>query len=238
MKYWTYTPENYKELNDQLRREIDHTPKGIQSQKQPTSHYDGYNHKKSRNANYPEFQMERVYKPWVDEHSKMGYIEYPPPAIDKSPDQKYKITFWNGAAPLVKQFAREVAVRSETELNYHITVSVMWFHRRDKGDYDNWHNHTHCQWVGVYYIDLPKGEETLLIDYEGNIFQPEVKEGQLLIFPSGYIHKSPYSYKRKTLISFNFNVGSKYTIDMINKVKETHPKNFFDSTKGITSYKD
>jgi len=237
MNYWTYTPSNHIDFNDKLRALIDSTPKGIQSQKQPVSHYDGYNHTKSLNANYPEFQHSRHYLTWENPKSKTGYVETPPPKIDKSDDQIYKISFWQRVAPLVKQFAREVAVRPETKLNYQINVDMMWFHRMDKGDYDNWHNHSFCQWVGVYYVDLPEGEQTLLQDYEGNVFKPDVSEGQLLIFPASYIHKSPEVTKRKTVINFNFNISSKYTIDTINKVKETHPNNYFDTDEQTNLYK-
>ena len=237
MNYWTYTPSNHIDFNDKLRALIDSTPKGIQSQKQPVSHYDGYNHTKSLNANYPEFQHSRHYLTWENPKSKTGYVETPPPKIDKSDDQIYKISFWQRVAPLVKQFAREVAVRPETKLNYQINVDMMWFHRMDKGDYDNWHNHSFCQWVGVYYVDLPEGEQTLLQDYEGTVFKPDVSEGQLLIFPASYIHKSPEVTKRKTVINFNFNISSKYTIDTINKVKETHPNNYFDTDEQTNLYK-
>lgn len=237
MNYWIYTPNNHLDFNDKLRALIDSTPKGEQSQKQPVSHYDGYNHTKSININYPEFQYSRHYLTWIQPEAKVGYEVTPPPPIDYSYDQLYKITFWERVAPLLNQFARDVAVRPETKLNYQINVDMMWFHRMNKGDYDNWHNHSYCQWVGVYYIDLPENEQTFLLDYEGNEFQPNVSEGQLLIFPSTYIHKSPEVTKRKTVINFNFNVSSKYTKETINKVKQTHPDNYFDNDEGIKSYK-
>jgi hypothetical protein len=237
MNYWTYTPSNHIDFNDKLRALIDSTPTGKQSQKQPVSHYDGYNHSKSININYPEFQHSRHYLTWVDPEATVGYEDNPPPEIDYSYDQLYKVSFWERIAPLIKQFARDVAVRPETKLNYQINVDMMWFHRMDKGDYDNWHNHSYCQWVGVYYVDLPEGEQTLLQDYEGNEFQPDVKEGQLLIFPASYIHKSPVASARKTVINFNFNISSKYTKETIDKVKETHPDNYFDIDKGIKPYK-
>jgi|TARA_R110000764_G_scaffold64122_3_gene135090 hypothetical protein len=237
MKYWTYTAKDYEELNKQLRLDIDIAPIGQQSQKQASSHYDGYNHKLSWNAQYPEFQESRIYKTWSGEDELSGYIYNEPPPFDNSPSQAYKHTFWPGVAPLVKQFAKEVAVREETLLNHHIIVDVMWFHRMDKGDYDNWHNHSHSQWIGVYYIDLPEGEATLFMDYDGKVFQPKVKAGQLLIFPSGYIHKSPDCNSRKAIVSFNFNVASKYSQQMIEKVQESHPNNFFGDMNDINRYK-
>ena len=106
VNYWTYTPSNHIDFNDKLRALIDSTPTGKQSQKQPVSHYDGYNHTKSINANYPEFQHSRHYATWHEPEARTGYIEIPPPEIDKSDDQIYKISFWQRVAPLVKQFAR------------------------------------------------------------------------------------------------------------------------------------
>ena len=39
------------------------------------------------------------------------------------------------------------------------------------------------------------------------------------------------------LCVFNFNISSKYTKETIEKVKETHPDNYFDVDKGIKPYK-
>jgi len=239
MRFWKYTPNNHMDFNEKLRALIDSTPKGKQSQKQPVSHYDGYNHAKSYNANYPEFQHSRHYATWYEPEATTGYIDTPPPEIDKSDDQVYKIAFWQRVAPLLKQFARDVAVKPETKCNYQINVDMMWFHQMQDGDYDNWHNHSFCQWVGVYYIDLPIGKETLLMDYDGLVHQPDAQEGDLLIFPSTYMHKSPFMFEaeRKTVINFNFNISSKYTKETINKVKQTHPNNYFDTDEQTNLYK-
>ncbi len=223
--YWTYTPSNHLDFNEKLRKLIDCTPTGKQSQNQPVSHYDGYNHTKSLNINYPEFQKSRYYATWDDPEATDGYVDIPAPEIDYSYDQLYKVSFWERIAPLVKEFAKDVAVRPETGLNHQINVDMMWFHRMDKGDYDNWHNHSFCQWIGIYYVDLPEGEQTLLQDYEGNEFQPDVSEGQLLIFPASYIHKSPETNGRRTVINFNFNVSSRYTKETLDKLEKTHPRN-------------
>ena len=236
MIYWTYQPQLKHHLNENLRYHISKFTKGQQSQKQASSHYDGYNHHKSWNVNYPKFQMKRDYASWHDATQSTGYINWTTPPVDHSPDQKYKIVFWEGVAPLLEKFARDVAVRPESELNYQIFVDVMWFHQMDKGDYDNWHNHFGCQWIGIYYIDLPEGEETELMDFEGNIFQPEVKEGDLLIFPSGYLHRSPPCNDRKTIVAFNFSIASKYSRETIEKLVKTHPQNFFEDVNEIRKY--
>jgi len=88
--YWTYKPENYERLNEKLRILIENFPKGDQSQKQASSHYDGYNHPKSLNINYPEFQMRRSYASWFDKNNKTGYVDWKVPPIDPDYNQKYK----------------------------------------------------------------------------------------------------------------------------------------------------
>jgi hypothetical protein len=240
MHYWTYTPKNAEAFNEKLRVYIAQFPKGEQSQKQASSHYDGYNHPKSLNINYPEFQMRRGYASWYDANQKTGYVNWKVPPIDPDPHQQYKTVFWESTAPLLHEFSRDVAVRAKSGLNYQIFVDVMWFHQMYEGDYDNWHNHFACQWIGIYYVDLPKGEETELMDFDGNIFVPEVKEGELLIFPSGYLHRSPPKKvkQEKTIIAFNFSVASKYSREMIQKLQETHPQNYFEDVKQISEFKE
>lgn len=238
MTYWKYRPENHEALNEKLRIHIAQFPKGDQSQKQASSHYDGYNHPKSLNINYPEFQMRRGYASWYDSKQKTGYVNWKVPPIDPDPHQQYKTVFWEGVAPLLRTFSRDVAVRPESGLNYQIFVDVMWFHQMYEGDYDNWHNHFACQWIGIYYVDLPKGEETELMDFEGNVFTPAIEEGDLLVFPSGYLHRSPPKREKqeKTIIAFNFSVASKYSQEMIRKLQETHPDNYFEDVNQIAKF--
>jgi len=249
MNYWIYTPKDKDILNEKLRYEISIFPKATQSQKQASSHYDGYNHPKSLNINYQEFQMRRDYATWSDEDAEGGYVNWELPPLDMMADQKYKIEFWgagrledpnhdDGIAPLLKKFARDIAIRPETGLNYKIFVDIMWFHQMNKGDYDNWHNHFACQWIGIYYIDLPEGEQTELMDFEGNVFQPEVKEGDLLIFPSGYVHRSPPCNNRKTIVAFNFSVASNYSRETIEKLMDTHPQNYYEDVSEIRKFKE
>lgn len=239
MIYWTYSPEDVELLNEKLRIKIAEFPKGKQSQKQASSHYDGYNHYQSLNINHPEFQQWRDYASRHDPDTTTGYVDLPRPQLSRDPHQQYKTIFWEGIAPLIHKFARDVAIRPESGLNYQIFCPTMWFHQMSMGDYDNWHNHYECQWVGVYYVDLPEGEETEFMDFDGKVEQVKVKEGELLIFPSGYLHRSPPKMvdDTKTIISIDFNIGSKYSKETLARLKETHPENYFEDIENTPEFK-
>jgi len=89
-------------------------------------------------------------------------------------------------------------------------VAEMWFQQYDKGAIHNWHVHG-CNFTGIYYVDLPddvsKTEYLDPCDFK-NIKTLDVNDGDVVIFPSYMFHRSPTneSDKRKTIISWNFNV--------------------------------
>ena len=83
----------------------------------------------------------------------------------------------------------------------------MWYQQYTHNDNHNWHQHRSSSWANVYYLELP-------IECPGTILKnpatkelivPDVKEGDILTFPSIVWHCSPKntSFKRKTSIAFN-----------------------------------
>jgi hypothetical protein len=86
-------------------------------------------------------------------------------------------------------------------------INEWWFQQYKKNDNHSWHTHGACNWSIVYYVELPKETPpTLLLDLSNkNIIEPNVKEGDIIIFPSNTPHTSPPnpSEKRKTIISMN-----------------------------------
>jgi uncharacterized protein (DUF885 family) len=79
-------------------------------------------------------------------------------------------------------------------------VANIWFQQYKKGDYHNFHAHQKTNFSAVYYVELPKNSETKFYNNEKIL----VKEGDLIIFPGFWYHKSePLKEKRKTIISFN-----------------------------------
>lgn len=87
-------------------------------------------------------------------------------------------------------------------------IQNIWFQQYAEGGIHGWHVHTQCQWTNVYYLDLPEEcpQTELINPYDQKtIIKLDVKEGDLLTFPSFVIHRAPKNItnKTKTIISFN-----------------------------------
>lgn len=87
------------------------------------------------------------------------------------------------------------------------TIHQLWFQQYVKGDTHGWHVHG-CNFTGVYYVELdptsPKTE--LVVPFKQQSIQvPNIKEGDVLIFPSFTVHRAPVLTNdlRKTIVSFN-----------------------------------
>jgi hypothetical protein len=246
--YWRYRVPDCEEFNQALIRDIDQIPDTPSdparvkpsdiNYKQPVSKYDGYNHDLSSNANFPEFQCNyrtyignnRAENDYDREHqSPDDYVYYKPPSIVYTADQRYKITFWTQVADLLHQHARLIAVPNQSQVNYKIHVQSMWYHQMLRGDYDNWHNHGGCQWTGIYYVDVKAHEATEFLLPTGEHFVPAVRNGDLIISPSTSLHRSLPKYDAcytKTIVAINFDIRSKYTTEIFDRLSETHPNHY------------
>jgi hypothetical protein len=88
-------------------------------------------------------------------------------------------------------------------------INELWFQQYHQADTHGWHVHG-SNFTGVYYLDLPTGSPiTQLVNpwNQETIINPNVKEGDILIFPSYVIHRAPkiMTDVKKTIISFNCN---------------------------------
>jgi hypothetical protein len=80
-----------------------------------------------------------------------------------------------------------------------------WFQQYEEGDYHKWHSHGNCMFSNVYYLDLPEKAVKTSFILAGKEFEVPVKEGQILTFPSCFIHCSkPNKVGTKTVVSFNY----------------------------------
>ena len=88
-----------------------------------------------------------------------------------------------------------------------LVISNGWFHQYQKLDYYWWHNHPDCRWSLIYYVQLAEnGPITEFENHFGNTIKPDVKEGDIIIFPGWLKHRAPpnLSTETKTILSFNF----------------------------------
>lgn len=90
------------------------------------------------------------------------------------------------------------------------TLHEIWFQQYYKNSSHGWHTHS-SNFTSVYYVDLPEGSPKTQIVHpfdQKTIIEAEVKEGDILLFPSFVLHKAPINQvdKNKTIVSFNTNV--------------------------------
>lgn len=98
--------------------------------------------------------------------------------------------------------------------------SLYWFQQYEQGSDFGWHQHG-GHWAVVYYLELSEMlESTEFINYG----QFNIKEGDLLFFPTFLVHRSPLikSNLRKTIIATN--ISFEVDRDMIDLYGEQHFK--------------
>lgn len=116
--------------------------------------------------------------------------------------------------PWVKLFLPSFMNKLEAMFNhlgYHgVKLNDVWFQQYFKGDTHGWHIHG-STFTGVYYLEFnDQSPSTQLLDpfNQNEIITVDVKEGDLLVFPSFIIHRAPeiMTDQRKTIISFNIDL--------------------------------
>ena len=93
-------------------------------------------------------------------------------------------------------------------INMHVYMDNSWFQWYETNDDHDWHTHPRCHFTSIYYLSLPnKNIKTIVRDFD-NFKNFDIKEGQILTFPSFWKHRSPpnNSKEAKIIISFNSNV--------------------------------
>ena len=87
-------------------------------------------------------------------------------------------------------------------------IDMIWYQQYLEGDTHGWHTHGKT-YTGVYYLEFPdKSSRTELYSpFNFKKHTIKAKEGDLIIFPSHWIHRGPCNTsKRKTIVSFNFEI--------------------------------
>jgi len=95
------------------------------------------------------------------------------------------------------------------KFNYHeqdkVSVNNYWFQQYENGGMHKWHRHGGCSFSCCYYVDLSCDNPKTSFELFGEMFEVDVKEGVVLIFPSFLSHcsKPNESKHTKTVVSFN-----------------------------------
>lgn len=89
-----------------------------------------------------------------------------------------------------------------------VIISKTWFNQYypNSGAEHPFHTHKYCNLSNVYVVEGDKQVRTILkCPKTGKEVIPRVNEGEILIFPSDILHRSPRNFtnKRKTVIVFN-----------------------------------
>ena len=103
---------------------------------------------------------------------------------------------------------------SDFSNNARVEITDMWYQKYYKNVQHSFHNHGHSGWSAVIYVEFdPKLHEgTRFISpfnnvWNGNLemYQPPVREGDMIIFPSTIAHEAPpnRSDVRRTIVSYN-----------------------------------
>lgn len=96
------------------------------------------------------------------------------------------------------------------ELGYDgLTIHEIWFQQYQRNSQHGWHTHS-SNFTNVYYLELPdSAPKTQIVNpyNQKDIIEIDVKEGDILVFPSFVIHRAPINTgtDKKTIISFNTN---------------------------------
>lgn len=101
-----------------------------------------------------------------------------------------------------------------------LKLHQVWYQQYHQGSGHGWHIHAY-HFTGVYYLEFPKGSAATEICSPYNLRPKKfkAKEGDIIIFPSHWIHRAPANTsERKTIISFNFEIDiEKISLKRINR---------------------
>jgi hypothetical protein len=136
-------------------------------------------------------------KQYVDKIDSIGNTDW----YDESHTTPYWDLFYNS----IKDDLEEVYVNKLLYVDY--KLDNKWFQQYYTNDTHGWHWHQKTFYNNVYFLELPEDAPPteLQIPVTGDIIKPQIKEGDILVFPSILRHRSApnLSNGRKTVIAFN-----------------------------------
>lgn len=151
-----------------------------------------------------------IKKPILDAINRMGVHSMIEPNqelcnTDWHLNTNFSRPYWNIVAPYCVEHLSKIS----THLGFNsVSVANYWFQQYAQGDFHDWHGHASVMFSSVYFVNLPTKELQTTFKFNGVEFQVNVSEGQILTFPSCYLHKSSPNTTDtiKTVVVFNSNM--------------------------------
>lgn len=125
-------------------------------------------------------------------------------------------TLDDGYWQLIAQDMQKALDSAASTIGYEAKIASQWFQQYLKHGTHAWHTHPGSDLSIVYYLELPPYTATEFLDAaSGKISSYPVQEGDIAIFPSVLIHRSPVNRTpgRKTVIAMNAR-ASNYSTEM------------------------
>jgi hypothetical protein len=115
----------------------------------------------------------------------------------------YPRRYWRTVEPLFQDQNHKICALYNHEVR--AILKNFWFQQYAFDDFHSWHLHESCLYSSVYYVELPEKGSRTTFKFLGQEFEMDVKEGQIISFPSILLHcsKPNKSQSTKTIISFN-----------------------------------
>jgi hypothetical protein len=115
--------------------------------------------------------------------------------------------YWNILVPYLKEYLQKI-VDNYMPVPCNYSAHTFWFQQYAKGDSHDIHLHDKCTFSSVYYVDLPEGTSKTTFFLGNQEFEVEVEEGDILTFPSSFLHASKPNPVNgiKTVVAFNSDI--------------------------------
>ena len=115
--------------------------------------------------------------------------------------REYVVKFKDILQPYLKEVAQVLFAEE-------FVINNMWYQQYAKNSKHQWHYHNKTTWSAVYFLELPHNNiSTQILDIPHNrmVYEKEIEEGDLFIFPASLLHRSPVNLTNdlKSIISFN-----------------------------------
>jgi hypothetical protein len=153
------------------------------------------------------FRKPKIYKIRPDETIKLKFEHAVSNCEKKVITQFYETNYGTnsqGNNDLADLFNQNLLFSIEKKLKTKVTLKSIWYQKYTQNNYFGYHTHN-VSFSGIYYLNLPSKDLITTFKFKGREFQPNVDEGDLIIFDGYLPHRSPINTSscEKIIVSFN-----------------------------------